>query len=840
MLDQHALNELRNLILQKAGIKFISPSDCQHIALSITKKVNKTISKTTIKRLFGFAVAKHNFSKFTINTLLEYVDGPDTEMVLKNSVTPIYKKDVEDWKHIAIRAKSISQTTLTQIITHCTIPYKATVNRKFASQDFEYFYKSNFSFTAFISQPGYGRSILLSHLVQNQFFKPQAKLHNDMVLFVNAIDIFDQEGHTQSFETEIKKKLNIPKSRNLVNSLHQHYEKTGSKFIIIIDSFHELFTSVKEKSKIFEIIISWLCEIEDSLAIKLVLSMRSYHWIRFHSMIRSSHYLKQKLYLGSHYDQEMVTNVPKLSTEEVDIVLNNIEHKTQKNVDPPIKSKLKYPYYFKFYNELKEEYPQTEFHTHIIFHEIYLKYILENIYRSNQSLEKLILCKKIIQFSNYGLSSLAVDKKLFFHDFTIFKQAYMELLADGILSEHKHLQNGMLIETVSFVHPHVFEYFLFKELLEQAQHTMNENFLLQITGKYEQHLSLNLLQWTIFTAIRNGNYEVVKPIFKLEMNKEDENYLFLFILENIKHQLKYKPSDAVQLKKNGLQDLFITKLIQQDFLSPSFKSILTFFSAMVDNKENAVIYQAILLISDYLNLNLKNIKEKLNFFQKFKTITKEWPIDPLEITIFLNAKLSGDQNIDHVFLTKIKNFKIYTAEKDKYAPSIDQIKRLISYLFVLLVHELNGHTNEVIRHIKEIEKAYPSLAKYYKKYRLYLLYTLALASTKNVDNKSTLQLEKVVEYLHQKSTSKYASAFYMSIKAQQHLNRNEFAKAIAYALRCITFCKENAFGRLLILNLSTLIKVYTKLKDNAKIEEYSLLKTIELEKRNIYKNISIN
>ncbi|WP_379091238.1 hypothetical protein [Pedobacter sp. UC225_65] len=207
MLDTHSLNELRNLILQKAGIKFISPSDCQHIALSISKKVNKTISKTTIKRLFGFAVAKHNFSKFTINTLLEYVDSSDTEIVFKSSVTPIYKKDVEDWKHVAIRAKAISQTTLTGIINHCTIPYKATINRKFAIQDFEYFYKSNFSFTAFISQPGYGRSILLSHLVQNLFFKPQAKFHNDIVLFVNANEIFDKEGNHQSFETENQKKI---------------------------------------------------------------------------------------------------------------------------------------------------------------------------------------------------------------------------------------------------------------------------------------------------------------------------------------------------------------------------------------------------------------------------------------------------------------------------------------------------------------------------------------------------------------------------------------------------------------------------------------------------------
>ncbi|KQC00756.1 hypothetical protein [Pedobacter sp. Hv1] len=839
MLDLHALNELRNLILQKAGIKFISPSDCQHIALSISKKVNKTISKTTIKRLFGFAVVKHNFSKFTINTLLEYVDSSDTEIVLKSSVTPIYKKDVEDWKHVALKAKAISQNTLSGIVNHSAIPYKATINRKFAIQDFEYFYKSNFSFTAFISQPGYGNSTLLSHLVQNLFFKPQAKFHNDIVLFINATDVFDKEGNHQSFETEIKKRLNISKSRNLIPALNNHYEKTGNKFVIIIDSFHELFIANKEKSKIFEIIISWLCEIEDSSAIKLVLSMRSYYWVRFYSLMRNSHYLRQKWYSGSYYNHEQASNVPKFTIEEVDLVLNNIDHKAQKKLDLKVKSKLKYPYYFKFYNELREEYPQSEFHTDIIFHEIYLKYILENIYRSNQSLEKLILCKKIIQFSDYGHSNLSVDKKLFFHDFTIFKQAYMELLADGILVEHKQIQNGILIETVGFVHAHIFEYFLFKELLERTQHTMNENFLAEITTAYHPNLSASLLQWSIFTAIRNGNYEVIKLIFKLKLNNQNENYFFLFTLENIKHQLKYKPGDAVQLKKNGLQDQFVTKLVQQDFLSPSFKSIITFFSGMVDNKENAVIYQSILLISDCLNLNLKNIKERLNFFLKLNAITKEWPIDPFETALFINAKLSGDKNINLAFLEKVKTFEINTTEKESYEVSIAQVKRLISYLFILLINELEHNTKGSVHLILSIEKLYPLFAKFYRKYHLYLLYILALETSKNPGSKKAEELERIIEHLNQKSTSKYANAFLMSIKAQQHLNRNEFAKAISYAHKCINYCRENAFSLVTILNFNILIKIYTKLKDLVKVEEYKFLKTMELEKRNITKSLSI-
>jgi hypothetical protein len=64
---------LKKYVLVKAGISTLSPGDCKLIALDIKKATGNIVSETTLKRFFGFANKKYNLSKFTINTLSEYV-----------------------------------------------------------------------------------------------------------------------------------------------------------------------------------------------------------------------------------------------------------------------------------------------------------------------------------------------------------------------------------------------------------------------------------------------------------------------------------------------------------------------------------------------------------------------------------------------------------------------------------------------------------------------------------------------------------------------------------------------------------------------------------------------
>lgn len=75
MINGVDINKLRLAICAKAGIKHITPADCQYLSIEISKTVKKPISATTIKRVFGFAAVRFNFSKHTMTVLCEYIEN---------------------------------------------------------------------------------------------------------------------------------------------------------------------------------------------------------------------------------------------------------------------------------------------------------------------------------------------------------------------------------------------------------------------------------------------------------------------------------------------------------------------------------------------------------------------------------------------------------------------------------------------------------------------------------------------------------------------------------------------------------------------------------------------
>jgi CBS domain-containing protein len=68
------VEELKRQIILKAGLINITPRDCRQISEEIQDSINKKISVTTLKRVFGFAKSAHYPSKYTIATLNDYVD----------------------------------------------------------------------------------------------------------------------------------------------------------------------------------------------------------------------------------------------------------------------------------------------------------------------------------------------------------------------------------------------------------------------------------------------------------------------------------------------------------------------------------------------------------------------------------------------------------------------------------------------------------------------------------------------------------------------------------------------------------------------------------------------
>ena len=832
------LEEIRHLLLQKVGIRIISPSDCALIALAISKKLRKNISETTIKRLFGFAAHNNQFSKFTVNTLLEFVEDEETTSV--GSILPTVSNfnAEEDWDYLVNKARITSENTIRQIALSCTIPYEYTIDRKFANHDFDYFYESNFSFTVFVAQSGYGKSIMLSHLVQNQFLNPDGKYSKDVVLFLNASKVFKIDQDDQNLNFDIQKLLGLTTEQNLISFFEEQYQKRGKKLIIIFDSFYDLLQQNGHKPKIFGRILQLLCDIENSAAIKVVMSMRSYIWRRFFETIRHSHYLKNKWFPGSYFRLAEQSNMPLLTDSETTIVLDKLKSNTELELNEEIKALFKHPFYISYFYTLKEDYPFSEYSTNLILHEVMLRYLLNKIYQAKQAVEKIIICKKIIQLSNYGKNGNKIKKKALIEDHHFFKKAYMDLLIDGILIEEQKNENGFLVELVHFVQPHIFEYFLFKENLENHGYKMSATYFNSIFQDYknDKHLLFALLKWSVFQLVKHNEFELIKHVLTLPLNFEEHNKLLLFLAESIKHQTKIEPYTKILLSSSTLHQEMLKKLIHLDFLDPSYQQVLNILTEITTDEETLATYHALLSLLYSLTFNVAQLKQSIVKLKELN-YNKNWYINPLEFTEFLLMKLSGKPLANHPITLKLERYQKEFVSLKKNDTPLDNLTQKISGFYIIAITWIFGTPSQTINIINSIHRSCGILFKRSQSYSFYLLQILALEIVKFKPGKMATQFERILSHLqqynpHQKS-SQWSKDIYKLVLAYQNYNLKNYDIAIKAVEDCIARFKKSNYIALEVMCYQLLIKIYTALNDIDRANEYKYLILNQLESINV-------
>jgi hypothetical protein len=830
------LEKLKCLILAKIGVKTISPSDCKSISFSIQKEIQKTISETTLKRLFGFAEIKNEFSKYTINTLFEYVEKVEDDVLEDELLVTIQPQG----ELLQVRSNAFETTlnTLKYIRNRSSVPYELTTERKFARFDFEYFYANKCSFTSFISQAGYGKSILLSHLVEALFLNEGAKYKNDIILLLNATDVFGEQYHLFSIEDRIKAKLGLSTKTDLITYFKEKHEKFNIKLIVIIDGFQELVTDKVTKPIIFDKLINLISNIEDNESIKIICSMRSTMWSRFYERIKTIPYIRNKWCSGSYFNIKDHSNIPPLTADEVDDIFRKMYPFDHQQINPRLKSQLKFPFHIQWYYQLKEEFPAFNSFTNIIFFEIIDRFIQEKIYRANYATEKILYCKKIVQLTSFGKGNAFVLKSDLIKELAVFKNAYMELLAEGILMEEKQYQDGFILDCVRFIQPHVFEYFLFIELLDHFQNDMNEDFFNEINkAYYGNQMRFQLFQWSVRLIIRRDKLHQLSYLLKLNLNNYERNYLIYFIAENLNYQLKDNPSLIEKIKQHNLHEMIMNHLIHFDFIDSFYKDALSSLILVADTNKNALIYHVILSIFDCLSLEQDRIKNRLKQMESLQDEAKKWEINPYQIIYLIYLKISGKANTENDILLKIDYFKSGEYLFGKNEDLLPNNKEMLIFILMMTTNVFYGNQKEAVRIIYAMITHYPKILSSEQPFSTYLFSILAHTKSKNLLDTKTSLIDKIHAKLnhHQSigNSTPYIQSIYLSSKAYQSKNQRDYATALIYAEKCVEIYKRNNLTTDEISMYNLMINIYHILDNEEKKNEYMHKKLTVLDQKKV-------
>lgn len=829
MDETFILNELKSLILSKTGIRTITPADCKRISIEISKTLNKNVSETTIKRLFGFAVVKHNFSKFTLTTLSEYVNEEYLDVNHSSSVGHT-QGSLQTWKELHDKATKITEFTLKGIKNRSGMPYEMTISRKFAEHDFEDFFKSDHSFTCFISQPGYGRTILLSHLAEIFINNRQPAYKDSTMLFITAYSFFNKEHIALNFEDQLKIQLGIHPKDSLIDYANKNYETNGGKLVIVIDGFSELVLKRDLKKQLFENIINFICSVENSKSVKLIMSMRSTTWIRFYDCIRHSSYLKTKWFPGNYFNLNDVSNVPPLTEKEVNLILSKIHHLNPTDINSKLKTQLKFPFHIQLYYQLKEEDPYFNYSTNITFFELISRFIQDKIYRSNYYTEKILFLKKIVQLTDFGSKGNAVPKNDLIAELSAFKNAYMELLSDGILMEEKSHEQFHPKEFVRFIHPHIFEYFLFIELLEKFHLRVDHTFFSYIKKEYtDSHSRFQLLQWTIRFIVRTGDMGALVSIFDLELNNYERSYLVLFIAENLDYRVKYSPETIKLLREHKLHDIIIRELVNFDFLDSCYKESINVLLRVVDTEENRLIYHSLLAIFDILSLNPELIGNRLEILSKFQS--NNWIADPYIMVKLIYSKITNNEgDVESL----IKNLQKSLVEKKREENTPDQ---LTSYVLVLLVELFYKDHEANLSLIKQILHQDKNGLTRESSFFISALSWYGLINAIINPGKKTDQLENILVLLDQNKSrfkiTRYTECIIRVMQAYQLKHKKQYLMAYNFCLEPLHLFKTHRLNMNCLFIYNLIIEIFTESDDIVKANEYKYEKLCFIEDNNI-------
>jgi hypothetical protein len=239
------LDELKSLLLYKFGINTLNPSHCKLIANEIKNLTNKNISETTVKRVFGFASVKHNFSQYTLTLLADFND------------------------EIRKQLGSIRRETSIE---------KTTPSRKFSGKHFDSFLSSEHNFACFMLQDENEKTVLFAQLAERLLSDPAHKFSS--LLFLNAHHFLCDDFGALNISSCIKNELGLNQSSDLVEYVNHYCKSSNSALVIFIDDFKEPEMKCIFKKHFFKRLHHFIEEIENS-HIKLVIGLKSIDWVNF-------------------------------------------------------------------------------------------------------------------------------------------------------------------------------------------------------------------------------------------------------------------------------------------------------------------------------------------------------------------------------------------------------------------------------------------------------------------------------------------------------------------------------------------------------------------------------
>ncbi|NSL89207.1 NACHT domain-containing protein [Chitinophaga solisilvae] len=832
---------LQKEVLRRYGVEVMSSADCKNLAQSILDNTTKLVSETTLKRVFGFAVTQHSFSRYTLNTLSQYCRFKDWEdfqqhhyQLLNEAGRDQQKLDTRKWDELKTKADAVSHYTILTLKNRSGISFPFTVPRLFCNAHIERFLESDYAATALIAPSGWGKSVALVHLAEHFWFCKDARFKHDVCWFIHAHAAGSLLLKGFSLANWLDNQMDLGKGENFREYFASHFNNKGGRLILIIDGFDEIAVSGDKLKLLYTKLEDFVYSNDRYPWVKVILSIRSSTWSEIFQHSHQYPAFRRYWYLGPEMDEETNINLPALTEQEVKSILYNhqFDPSTVRMFSESFLQKLRNPYYLQLFCQLNTGPDQTFVDEHLSLFEIVSRFVQNRVFNSQTNSFKIKIIEKLLSLLDLGRCGIYTDKHLLLNQNAELFPAYKELLADNILAEENLSQEIMFHVKVRFAHTFLLEYFVAMHYLQNSNQEINESLLRNILDHLPQSpYRIGVFRWLLRYAITTRQTEGIIKMLHLPLANIEKSHLLEYLILHYQHE----GNNQVELKSIFPAGFFkknpLSQIINDEFIHFRKRKVLNALLGLAEAKEDKLKIRNMLFTVALLQLDAEQCELELNSIKKLYSAGEfddELWVTPYEILLFIYEYLKFGF-INESIRAKIYTYQQYWGNSTRQQLSVPHeiVFRNMCTVFLLLEDYEN-----LLNFTQRLFQTYPSLP--YKKtdsFRLMLLCWqaqghLGLGNIKSAERICRHADQVLKKYSSDYFSGKYLESFQKLLSATVYFNEHEFHKAIRTAETAIESAQKLDMKILSLMNFGLLNKIYQEL--NMDKQQNDTLQQIEL------------
>lgn len=602
------LDILKDAILVTAGIKNITPCDCKAISVQIFKKTKCSVSETTLKRVYGFALSKFKPSVFTIDVLAKYCgyDGWD-DFCQKQAVTqPGSRRNLTNWDTLKQSAGKITGFTLQALKNKSGIPYNQTIKRRFIDDHFNEFLNGGYTATVLSAPAGYGKTIGLCHWVEEHLTQNAQGKTDDIVLFFSGSALMNVFLSGRNLNDWILALLGYSVDED-VRSLIEMKEKVPGNFYLIVDNLDEHIYKQEQFKLLFNQLVDIFSMYQSAPWFKMIVTMRAATWLNNRHQIDGD---AERWFTGFDTGEEAI-NVPLFSIQEIKELCIKINPDIQNFLALDIANSFNHPLYFQFYYKQNRDNFSLSKIDHICIYDLISAFILNKVYLGQYSAEKVLLLNALVDEMDLAGENFDVYKLKVNNILKQYNQAYGELLSIGFLRELNTSSDANYQTVIKFGNNNFLEYTIAKALLTKNNNAFDATLINTInTQLVNSPQRLQVLKWCIIYAIKTSQQKSFELLAKTNLNPAERSDLIIFLGELLDKSVAAddKSESLVQYFKQDCSTNLFNFFFGLEFITAQYKeTLLTLLKFNLSNNKRILIYTA-LAYSAVLRLDIKELE----------------------------------------------------------------------------------------------------------------------------------------------------------------------------------------------------------------------------------------